>query len=100
MAQTTMTPSKPGSPGPERENVWSEVWVSGKDFPAGVPDPAVLARLANEFFTALPEFAPLSSVVSDASFRPPPAPPAIETRVGPQGLAGDTSPTAYPTEAE
>jgi cysteine desulfurase / selenocysteine lyase len=95
-----MTPSEPGSRAPERENVWSEVWVSGKDFPAGVPDPAVLARLANEFFTALPEFAPLSSVVSDASFRPPPAPPAIETRVGPQGLAGDTSPTAYPTEAE
>jgi cysteine desulfurase / selenocysteine lyase len=95
-----MTPSEPGSRGPERENVWSEVWVGGKDFPAGVPDPAVLARLANEFFTALPEFAPLSSVVSDASSQPPLAPAAVETRVGPQGLAGNTSPTAYPTEAE
>jgi len=56
-----MTPSEPGAPGPEPENVWSEVWLSDKDFPAGVPDPAVLARLANEFFTALPDFAQVSS---------------------------------------
>jgi cysteine desulfurase/selenocysteine lyase len=33
---------------------WSDVWDSGKVAPAGFPDPAVLARMANEFFTALP----------------------------------------------
>jgi len=31
-----------------------DVWNAGK-VPAGFPDPAVLARMANEFFTALPD---------------------------------------------
>jgi cysteine desulfurase / selenocysteine lyase len=34
---------------------WPDVWNTGKVAPAGFPDPAVLARMANEFFTALPD---------------------------------------------
>ena len=35
----------------------------GKGAPAGLPDPEILARMANEFFTALPELAPLAENV-------------------------------------
>jgi cysteine desulfurase / selenocysteine lyase len=50
-----MTPSdpRPGVPGPAKEPSapgWSEKWISER-----VLDPGVLARMANEFFTALPE---------------------------------------------
>src|SRR6202790_2450072 len=40
---------------------------AGQTVPAGLPEPDVLARMANEFFTALPEFVPLAeSVLADA----------------------------------
>ena len=35
----------------------------GKGAPAGLPDPSVLERMANEFFTALPEFVPVAEGV-------------------------------------
>src|ERR1700730_1783917 len=39
----------------------------GQPVPAGLPEPDVLARMANEFFTALPELVPLAeSVLADA----------------------------------
>jgi len=45
------------APGPPKDGVWNtEQWISER-----VIDPAVLARMANEFFTALPEFTQLSS---------------------------------------
>jgi cysteine desulfurase / selenocysteine lyase len=41
--------------------------LAGQTIPAGLPDPDVLARMANEFFTALPEFVPVAeSVLADA----------------------------------
>ena len=30
--------------------------LAGQTVPAGLPEPDVLARMANEFFTTLPEF--------------------------------------------
>jgi cysteine desulfurase / selenocysteine lyase len=95
-----MTPSEPGAPGPERENVWSEVWLSGKDFPAGVPDPAVLARLANEFFTALPDFTQASSAVLAGPAQLPSVPASAEPQMNPQGKVGIAPPDAFPSEAE
>jgi len=35
---------------------WPDAWSTIDGAPAGLPDPAVLARMANEFFTALPAF--------------------------------------------
>ncbi|MGA8234151.1 MAG: family 2A encapsulin nanocompartment cargo protein cysteine desulfurase [Candidatus Acidiferrales bacterium] len=95
-----MTPSEPGAPGPERENVWSEVWLSGQDFPPGVPDPAVLARLANEFFTALPDFTQASSAVLAGPAQLPSVPASAEPQMNPQGKVGIAPPDPFPSEAE
>jgi cysteine desulfurase / selenocysteine lyase len=38
-------------------------WIAGQTAPAGLPDPDVLTRMANEFFTALPEFIPVAENV-------------------------------------
>jgi len=100
-----MTPSdpKPAAPGSKNDNVWNEVWLGGKDLPAGVPDPAVLARLANEFFTALPEFEQPASISSDAIAQPPSipsVPAAAEAGLTLQSVAGVTPPAAFPSEAE
>ncbi|MGA8101037.1 MAG: family 2A encapsulin nanocompartment cargo protein cysteine desulfurase [Candidatus Acidiferrales bacterium] len=95
-----MTPSEPGAPGPDRENVWSEVWLSGQDFPPGVPDPAVLARLANEFFTALPDFTQASSAVLAGPAQLPSVPASAEPQMNPQGKVGIAPPDPFPSEAE
>src|ERR1039458_3454789 len=97
-----MSPSegKPGAPPSGNSNIGSSVWLASKDLPLGVPDPAVLARMANEFFTALPEFAQLSNVVLAAPEQLPSVPAGAEPRVAPQGVAGLAPPTAFPTEAE
>jgi cysteine desulfurase / selenocysteine lyase len=91
---------KPRAPGSRNGSVWSEVWLAGKDFPAGVPDPAVLARIANEFFTALPDFAELSSAVPAAPPQSPSVPAGADPQVAPQGVDGIVPPAAFPTEAE
>jgi len=97
-----MSPSepKPGPPASGSNSPWQEIWVAGKEFPAGVPDPAVLARMANEFFTALPEFSQLSGTAPAAQPKPPTIPANAESRVSPQGLAGIAPSSAFPTEAE
>ncbi len=103
-----MTPSEPKPdevPASANSNAWSEVWLGGKDFPAGgVPDPAVLARIANEFFTALPEFAPVGSSLPAAPAQLPSVPAAAAAPVIPQGVVGITPPVAlpaaFPTEAD
>jgi cysteine desulfurase / selenocysteine lyase len=96
--------SKSGAPGSGNDNVWNEVWLGSKDVPAGLPDPAVLARLANEFFTALPEFAQASSITPDvpAQVSSLPAGPAGAEPPGliPQGVGGVVPPTASLTEAQ
>src|ERR1700722_14011653 len=92
---TTMTSEpKPGAPA---SGSWDEVWVAGKDLPPGIPDPAVLARIANEFFTALPDLAQLNSLVPGSPAQIPAVP--VESTAAPQGVAG-IAPSAFPTEAE
>jgi cysteine desulfurase/selenocysteine lyase len=51
-----MTPSNPkqGVSNPEKFETWTEAENFSKELPPGLPDPAVLARLANEIFTSLP----------------------------------------------
>jgi len=97
-----MSPSepKPGPPAPGNSSPWQEVWVTDKEFPAGVPDPAILARMATEFFTALPEFSQLSGAVPGAQPTPPAIPASPESQVSPRGLAGIAPSSAFPTEAE
>jgi hypothetical protein len=101
-SETTMSPSepKPGPPAPANSSSWQEVWVTGKEFPAGVPDPAILARMATEFFTALPEFSQWSAVVPAAQPTPPAIPASTESQASPLGLAGIAPSSAFPTEAE
>ncbi len=105
-SEPTMSTSerKPVPPASESENSWTEVWIPGKDLPAGVPDPAVIARMANEFFTALPEFArefaQLTSSVPAAPSQLPPVPAGTASQSLPQGITGITPPGAFPTEAD
>ena len=94
-----MTPSEPGAPGPVRESAWSGVWLTGKDFPAGVTDPAVLARLANEFFNALPDIAQASSIVPSASSQLRSV-PAAEPLVNPESNIATAPPAPVPMETE
>jgi cysteine desulfurase / selenocysteine lyase len=53
-----MSTSDSGRDAPRPPGGAFETVLPGEKFgvPAGVPDPGVLARMANEFFTALPEF--------------------------------------------
>jgi cysteine desulfurase / selenocysteine lyase len=91
---------KPEPHGTGNENSWTEVWLPGGDLPAGVPDPAALARLANEFFTALPEVAQLSSVTSPSPTQLPSVPAVAGSPLAPQGVTGIAARTAFPREAE
>jgi cysteine desulfurase / selenocysteine lyase len=65
----------------------------GKGVPPGILDPDVLARMANEFFTALPEFVPVAEGVLAEAQRGAPA-PSFPTNVASVPTAG------VPTEIE
>jgi cysteine desulfurase / selenocysteine lyase len=91
---------KPEPPGRENENAWSEVRLPGGDLPARVPDPAVLARLADEFLTSLPEVAQLSSIASPSPTQLPSVQAVAGSPLVPQGVTGIAAPTAFPTETE
>jgi cysteine desulfurase / selenocysteine lyase len=74
---------------------WSEVWISER-----VLDPAVLARMANEFFTALPELAPakdLSPAASVSSIAPPMA-AAPRSFASPDAARGGLQDASFPDE--
>ncbi len=77
-----MTTSDPGrlTVAPESDSVPAAPASGSEFFPAGLPDPATLARMANEFFTALPG-------AGDSPSRIMPAQP-------PSGL--DTAPATVP----
>jgi cysteine desulfurase/selenocysteine lyase len=76
----TRSEPKPGAPAakPAAQNsgAGANDWTSGAALPANLPDPAVLARMATEFFTALPGFSQSAENVpaSDA----PPLPDASD----------------------
>jgi cysteine desulfurase/selenocysteine lyase len=75
----TRSEPKPGAPAtkPAAQKSGAGVadWASGAALPANLPDPAVLARMATEFFTALPGFSqPAGNVpASDAPPLPDPS---------------------------
>jgi cysteine desulfurase/selenocysteine lyase len=81
--------------------------TAGHTVPAGLPEPEVLARMANEFFSALPEFIPvaesaLTEVRRNASFPgaaqpgPPGGVPVNSTSVSLEGLPSETELRALP----
>ena len=82
--------------------------AAGQTVPAGLPEPDVLARMANEFFTALPEFIPvaesaLAEVRRSANFESAAQPgplagvPVNSTSVSTAGLPSETELRALPT---
>jgi cysteine desulfurase / selenocysteine lyase len=96
-----MTPSDPrqGTPGFAKDqpaSPWNEKWISER-----VLDPAVLARMANEFFTALPEIAQAGSAGPVAA-----APGVAHSQAsapaaaGVAGLPAEIPSGSFPTEDE
>jgi cysteine desulfurase/selenocysteine lyase len=81
-----------------------ETVLPGERFgvPAGVPDPAVLARMANEFFTALPELSQAEQsapTVPQLSAAVPGAAGALNASGNPAALTSWPT-TGIPSEAE
>jgi cysteine desulfurase/selenocysteine lyase len=75
---------------------WDEKWISER-----VLDPTVLARMANEFFTALPEFAQ-SGGTSPVATEPamPTSPASVPESPAGAGLPAGIPAGAFPTEDE
>jgi cysteine desulfurase/selenocysteine lyase len=61
------------------EKIASLSSISGQTVPAGLPEPDVLARMANEFFTALPDFVPVTESVLHGVQRGASVPAALQT---------------------
>ena len=96
MSANTMTTSDPRAPGvPALEVTEGAGSAPAREvLPAGIalpPDPAVIARLANEFFAALPWASPPAPTGGASS---PPAIPQGEQRAGPDASAIPSSPIA------
>ena len=71
---------------------WATVLHGSEGIPPGLPDPAELARMAGELFTALPEaFQPAGSVAPAA-----PLPPGSPVGVNPYAGAPSPTPPAVP----
>jgi cysteine desulfurase/selenocysteine lyase len=93
---------KQGAPLPGKTEVRPEAWDDRQRVPAGLPDPAVLARMASEFFTSVPGFSQLSRNVLPAEAQ------ALSVPTGPGTLANSwdvtelttRSDVSRPTEAE
>jgi cysteine desulfurase / selenocysteine lyase len=64
--------------------------------PAGLPDPNVLARMANEFFTALPQFLPADENAASAVRKSAVTPGATEALAA---LANPAAPTSLPASS-
>jgi cysteine desulfurase / selenocysteine lyase len=84
--QSAAVPAK-DSPAPG----WSEKWISER-----VLDPGVLARMANEFFTALPEFAQAGGASPVALMSEAP----VSTAGAPGAGAAEIPAGSFPTEDE
>jgi len=84
-----MIPSEPkqGPSNHPKNEKWPDVLSAGKDVPAGLPDPAVLARLANEFFTSLPGLPAVNEDVLSSSAQPGLAPVNSTSLEAPRNLA-------------
>jgi cysteine desulfurase/selenocysteine lyase len=76
--------------------------LGGQTAPAGLPEPDVLARMANEFFTALPEFVPLAESALSEAQRVAKAPSGAQTAplAGAPGNPVLIPATGVPTETQ
>src|ERR1700722_16704057 len=87
--ELTMSTSKSReTQGPKKGNsaALAEAWDASKALPPGLPDPAVLARMATEFFTAMPEFAQFSKNAPAAEAPPQSAPVTVESTTLPPNV--------------
>src|SRR5580658_2266673 len=64
---------------PEKDEVVASAWNAGRELPPGLPDPAVLARMASDFFTVLPALTPLERNFPIAAEQPQSIPALAET---------------------
>jgi cysteine desulfurase / selenocysteine lyase len=71
---------------------WATVLHEAEGLPPGLPDPAELARMAGEFFTALPESLQPPVSVAPAA----PLPPGSPVDVNPHAAAPGPTPPAVP----
>src|SRR5271165_5118159 len=71
---------------------WATVLHGAEGLPPGLPDPAELARMAGEFFTALPESLQPPLSVAPAA----PLPPGSPVSVNPHAAAPSPTPSALP----
>src|SRR5271165_3904153 len=71
---------------------WATVLHEAEGLPPGLPDPAELARMAGEFFTALPESLQPPLSVAPAA----PLPPGSPVSVNPYAAAPSPTPPAVP----
>src|SRR5664279_6168621 len=71
---------------------WATVLHGAEGLPPGLPDPAELARMAGEFFTALPESLQPPVSVAPAA----PLPPGSPVDVNPHAAAPSPTPPAVP----
>jgi cysteine desulfurase/selenocysteine lyase len=103
-SDTTMSTSDSRKDAPRFPGEAFETVLPGERFgvPAGVPDPAVLARMANEFFTALPELSQAEQsapTVPQLSAAVPGAAGALNASGNPAALTSWPT-TGIPSEAE
>ena len=71
---------------------WATVLPGTEGLPPGLPDPAELARMAGEFFTALPEALQPPASIAPAA----PLPPGTPVSVNPHAAAPSPTPPAVP----
>src|SRR5580700_2027171 len=103
-SDTTMSTSDSRKDAPRFPGEAFETVLPGERFgvPVGVPDPAVLARMANEFFTALPELSQAEQsapTVPQLSAAVPGAAGALNASGNPAALTSWPT-TGIPSEAE
>jgi len=99
-----MSTSDSGKDAPRFPGGAFETVLPGEKFgvPAGVPDPGVLARMANEFFTAFPEFSQAEQSapsVPQLNAAVPGAAGALNASANPAALTSLPT-TSIPSEAE
>src|SRR5580698_240911 len=65
-------------------------WIPGSALPANLPDPAVLQRMATEFFTALPGFSQSAGAVPETNVPSESASPESASAAAPASASGLT----------
>jgi cysteine desulfurase/selenocysteine lyase len=101
---STSEPSK-GAPALQADPFQTVLPNTVGSVPAGLPDPNVLARMANEFFTALPQFVPpnesaASAVPRTAAIPGPGTNDALAAALANPSASANLPSTSFPSEAQ